>query len=45
MLVAAPTTLEKVRYCKGHNFKIFHNVIVRDDYEIDDYLHEKEIKE
>lgn len=45
MLVAAPTTLEKVRYCKGRNFKLFHNVIVRDNYEIDDYLHGKEIKE
>lgn len=45
MLVAAPTTLEKVRYCKGRNFKIFHNVIVRDNYEIDDYLYGKEIKE
>lgn len=45
MLVAAPTMLEKVRYCKGRNFKLFHNVIVRDNYEIDDYLHGKEIKE
>lgn len=45
MLVAASTTLEKVRYCKGRNFKIFHNVIVKDNYEIDDYLHGKEIKE
>lgn len=44
-LVAAPTKLENVRYCKGRDFKIFHNVIVRDDYEIDDYLHGKEIKE
>lgn len=45
MLVAAPTTLEKVRYCKGRNFKLFHNVIIRDANEIDDYLYRKEIKE
>ena len=44
-LVAAPTKLKNVRYCMGRNFKIFHNVIVRDNYEIDDYLHGKEIKE
>lgn len=44
-LVAAKTKLENVRYCKGHNFKIFHGVIVRDSYEIDNYLHGKEIKE
>lgn len=43
--VAASTTLEKVRYCKGRNFKIFHGVIVRDNQEIDEYLHGKEIKE
>lgn len=38
-------TVNKVRYCKGRNFKLFHNVIVRNNYEIDDYLHGKEIKE
>ena len=39
------STVTLVRYCKKRNFKIFHNVIVRDNYEIDDYLHGKEIKE
>lgn len=41
------TTVEVVRYCRGRNFKIFkmngHNIIVRNENEINDYLHGKEV--
>lgn len=43
--VAASTTLEKVRYCKGRNFKVCNTVVIQNEYEIDDYVHGKEIKE
>lgn len=44
-LVAAATKLENVRYCKGRNFKVWNTVVIQNDYEIDDYLYGKEIKE
>lgn len=44
-LVAAATKLENVRYCKGRNFKVCNTVVIQNEYEIDDYLHGKEIKE
>lgn len=46
-LVARATTRKAVEYCKGKNFKIFNmdgiNIVVKDNSEIDDYLHGKEV--
>lgn len=46
-LVARATTRKAVEYCKGKNFKVVNmngiNIVVKNDSEIDNYLHGKEV--